>query len=184
MANVVTSCVKIPSWISSVFSKIAQFDVNEFDYIENNEDVRTNPVEDEVRKFYQDVPTQVINKQEWVKGGGRRPIAVNQSAKNRANKAIHKITQEYRESIPLNDILLALSREGFVPLDENGSRFGHGMLVGDAECGTQEALNQRVSMKLAVKNEDGMWCMTTSAIHISWCTLHNSKKYEVVAYIG
>lgn len=184
MSKIITACCQTPTWIDSVLSKIAQFDDDEFEFSTGYEAKAPSPVEEEVRNFYQNVPSQVLNLKEWAKGGGKRPIAANPSAKRRANKAIHEITQSYQKEIPLNEILLAMSREGFVPLDETGSTFGQGMLVGSAECGTEEARNQYITMRLAAKNADGMWCMTTSSFHITWCTLHGSKKYEVVAYIG
>jgi hypothetical protein len=186
MPSLITSCGSTPDWLARALSKVAQFD----DLDNDDGDGLTSNVQpnsaahDEVNKLYETIPSQVLNPSEWVKGGGKRPIAVNQGAKNRVNKAIHQITSKYQNYLPWNDILLAMAREGMVPVNADGSRFGQGMLIGDAECGTEAAREQMANLRITTKNAEGMWCMTNIMVHVSWCTMHGSGKYEVVCFVG
>jgi hypothetical protein len=57
------------------------------------------------------------------------------------------------------------------------------MLLGGAECGSEEARKQYANIPIAGKNAEGKWCMTTDSLHLQWCRMQ-SGKYEVVCYLS
>ena len=108
--------------------------------------------------------------------------AVTQTAKNRINKSIHTLGN-FHEQIPLRQIFDICKENDIIPVQEDGKVWG-GMLIGGAECGSDEARQQQAEFNVAVKNEDGRYVFVgNNILRLSWCKM-GSGKYEIVAYIS
>ena len=181
MSHEITGCCAAPRWLPPGM-RLADID----DDLEIDQDDVDQEALDSVRGMPPDQPLteagqQLLNPDDWGKGG-KRPIAVNQSAKRRAAKLIYEAMKGWHDSIPLSDVFLALSWEGLVPIQEDGTRWA-GVLAGGAECGSDEARGQHADIPIAGKNANNLWCMTTAMLHLSWCKMH-SGRYEVVCYLS
>lgn len=112
-----------------------------------------------------------------------RARAVPQSVRNRLGKEIYEVSKGFHERIPLGDIFARLEAAGIFPVQEDGTRWS-GWLIGGAECGSPEAAQQRATFPLVMRQGDGTHVPLTCALQISWCTMSESGKYEVVCYLG
>ena len=101
--------------------------------------------------------------------------------RNTLNNGIHPITQGYHDQIPLNDIFNILSQNNIQAVQEDGTPWT-GFLMGNAECGSDEAASQRVHFDLAFRSENGLVPITNASLFLSWCTMQ-SGKYEINAYV-
>lgn len=101
--------------------------------------------------------------------------------KRKLNNALHDLGN-YHVKIPNEQIFNICKQNGVVPLQEDGTEWS-GFLLGNAECGSEKAKNQRVNFELAFKTEEGIYIPANNVLSLSWCTM-NSGKYEVVCYIG
>jgi hypothetical protein len=192
MGSEITKCYAMPKWpLRGV--KLANEDEDfEIDFDPNSAEIDQQSFNavakipsDEIKAYVEEMSQQLINPADWNRRGkgSKRQIAINQSAKKRAAKKIYEVTKGFHNAIPLNDIFLALSTEGLVPIDEDGKRWA-GILMGGAECGTDKARAQYANIPIAAKNAEGIWCMTTAVLHITWCTMHHTGRYEVVCYLS
>lgn len=111
-----------------------------------------------------------------------RPIPMPPRTKKILQDGIRRILAPSRfDIIPLQDIFYLLSHNFVMPLQEDGTKWS-GILVGGAECGSEEAADQDIQLPLAVRTEMG-WQLTKAALRISWCELP-SGKIEVTGYLA
>lgn len=106
-------------------------------------------------------------------------------AKTRVGNALHEIGLHLQDGIPLDKIFWILKKNGFQPLQEDGTAWD-GMILGGKECGDPAAADQHVVFPLAIQVEDGSWQLSTSTVSLSWCTkpMAQGDRYEIVAYIS
>jgi len=106
-------------------------------------------------------------------------------AKTRVGNALHEIGLHLQDGIPLDKIFWILKKNGFQPLQEDGTAWD-GLILGGKECGDPAAADQHVVFPLAIQVEDGGWQLSTSTVSLSWCTKPAAQgdRYEIVAYIS
>ena len=122
---------------------------------------------------------------EPVKMSGRG-AAVPAPIKTRVKNELYAIGQKSWQSIPLDQILWALRKNGLMALQEDGTEWS-GMLMGLKECGDPDANTQRVSWPVAMQsaNDAGEWIMTNTAVQLSWCVRRRDPiAFEIVVYMG
>lgn len=123
---------------------------------------------------------KVEGNQPLVDMGGKRK-SLSPSVKSKINKMIHALGNFHKE-IPLDQIFTICGQNGVVVIQEDGTKWS-GFLMGNGECGSDKAVNQRADFDLAVKLEDGTYVPANNMLHMTWCVM-GSGKYEVVAYIS
>ena len=84
--------------------------------------------------------------------------------------------------MPLQSIFDVLKQYNIVALQEDDTLWS-GMLVGKAECGSDEAKNQVATMPIALTDEFGTFSKLNSMLVINWCTMP-SGKYEITTYLS
>ena len=57
------------------------------------------------------------------------------------------------------------------------------MLVGGAECGSDESSQQVANFDLAFSQNGGLEPIANAALYLSWCKMP-SGRYEVVSYVS
>tara|TARA_Y100000310_G_C20506196_1_gene726536 strand:+ start:549 stop:923 length:375 start_codon:yes stop_codon:yes gene_type:complete len=102
--------------------------------------------------------------------------------KSKLNNAISALTQGYHDEIPLGGIFDVLKESGVIPVQEDGTEWS-GMLVGGAECGSDETRNQVANIDLAVQGDGGLVPIPNASLYLSWCKMQ-SGRYEVVSYVS
>ena len=186
MSKLVTSCAKTPKWIEDFLLKSAQ--ANDFDILDS--EIETE-LQHEFDKFKSGLPeppvvdniTPLINPNEFG-NGGKRPIAIDPAKKRRIQKGLVEVTKGlHAGGVPIARLFDVLKNEFVFPIQEDGTKWS-GFLLGSKECGTEEARNQHANIPLVTTAKDGSFTLTTSYLYLSWCTLHNSNKFEVVCYIS
>jgi len=100
--------------------------------------------------------------------------------KNQVNKQLHDLGN-FHEKIPVGKIFDILENIGIIPLQEDYTPWS-GMLLGGAECGTEEAKNQRTILSLAINIGD-KFVVANNSLSMSWCKMP-SGKYEIVTYLS
>ena len=111
---------------------------------------------------------------------GRR-VAIPPPIKTKINRALQTLGDHF-EQIPLDTMFQILESNGLVALQEDGMKWA-GMLIGGAECGSDQAQHQQAAFDLAIDRGQG-WMLANSRLWISWCILTNhAKKYEVIKYL-
>lgn len=105
--------------------------------------------------------------------------ALSPKVKRRINDSLYSLTLNYQPEIPLKAIFHILHENGIKPLQEDGSDWS-GLLMGQKECGTPEASNQKAHIELA-RISNGV--VLNSYLVLTWCTMP-SGKYEVLAYLS
>lgn len=121
--------------------------------------------------------------------GQRRTRQLPQSDKRAIGEELGLINRTYWESIPLKEIFDTLERHGVVPLQEDGTKWS-GFLSGAKECGSGSE-NQRALFRLALRNQEGAWELSSSTLSLTWCTINRSSeangykpKFEIVSYVS
>ena len=99
--------------------------------------------------------------------------------KKQANNKIYAITSGYHDKIPLKDIFDALAEIGVHAVQEDGEKW-QGMLIGGAECGSDETRNQVAHFDLVRTIDQSN---LNNSLFLSWCKMQ-SGKYEIVAYVS
>ncbi len=115
-----------------------------------------------------------------------RGAAVPAPVKTRVKNQLHDICKKTWQSIPLDEILWTLKKNGLMALQEDGTEWS-GMLMGTKECGDPEANNQRVSWPVAMQSPEDcdIWIMTNTAVQLSWCVRrYDPMTFEIVVYMG
>jgi hypothetical protein len=108
-----------------------------------------------------------------------RTMVIKPSIRSQMNREIHAITQGYHDQIPLSKIFDVLTKLGYQPVQEDGTPWS-GMLVGGAECGSEQARSQVATIDI-VRKEDN--ATMNNALYLSWCKMP-SGRYEIVSYIS
>jgi len=192
MSKLITSCSKTQKWIEESLLKSAQID--DFDLLDSEMETESKQKFDKFKSELPEPPvvndiTPLINPNEFGKSllkklYGKRPIAINQAAKRRIQKGLAEVTKGlHADGVPIDKIVKVLTNEYVFPIQEDGTKWS-GFLLGSKECGTEESRNQQADIPLVATTKNGSFALTTSYLHISWCTLHNSNKFEVVCYIS
>lgn len=109
-----------------------------------------------------------------------KPRAINAAIRSKINKQLHGLGN-YHKDIPLDEIFEILESNNMIALQEDGTKWS-GMLIGGAECGSEEARNQHALFQLAFKFDDGYYTIK-HGLSLSWCIM-GSGKYEIVTYIS
>jgi hypothetical protein len=99
--------------------------------------------------------------------------------KKTANDMIYAITKGYHDKIPLRAVFDVLTQIGVHAVQEDGTPWS-GFLVGGAECGTEEAKNQRVNFSLVRTDTK---TPLNNSLFLSWCKMP-SGRYEIVSYLS
>lgn len=179
MGTIILPCCGCPTWVEKALAKVAQFD-DDSTPAQDPEEFRQ-----EVEQAVASIPFRdegrIINPEEWGKKR-KRPRALAQSIKNKAQKGVRMATEGYHNGIPVQSIIAALGAQGLVPVNENGERW-QGMLAGAALCGSEEAKNQNAHIQLAAMGPDGKWELTTFWLYLSYCLL-DSGRYEIICYLS
>jgi hypothetical protein len=115
-----------------------------------------------------------------------RPL--QKTDKNEISKFLGDVSRKYWDHIPLQEIFDKLDSHGVVPLQEDGTRW-QGMLLGDKECGSPGSETQRAHFRLAFRQPDGKWTLSSNCILLLWCRLFGrenaiDKRYEIVTYVS
>ena len=100
--------------------------------------------------------------------------------KSKINKAIYNLGNFHIE-IPLKTIFTICEQNGVVPLQEDGT-YWNGMIIGGADCGSNEAKEQIAHFDMAFK-ADNEYVPSNNMLSLSWCKMP-SGKYEIVCYIS
>jgi hypothetical protein len=128
-----------------------------------------------------------LSKSDWLKIGEQKrwfKVAATLPAKikSQINKEIHGIAQGYHDSIPLKAIFDAMAKHDISAMDDDGTPWS-GMLIGGAECGSDETKNQIASFDLAFSREGSFEPIGNAGLMLSWCKM-SSGKYEIVCYMA
>lgn len=112
-----------------------------------------------------------------------KPRSVPPKVRRKVTDKLHALTSGYLDDIPLAEIFAALDDHGLIPLQEDGTRWA-GMLLGNAEAGTERANDQRASIALAYApaGHPELPVLAPYWLHLTWCTV--GSRYEVVAYLN
>ncbi len=107
-----------------------------------------------------------------------------QNIKSQIQKQIYEVTKDYHDQIPLQSMFDVLKSFNIVPLQEDGTLWS-GMLIGGAECGSDEVADQIAGFDLAFQdpNQNRFIPINNTLLQIQWCKMP-SGKYEVVAYLS
>ena len=171
----------VPSSGSGFSEKALMRTAQSEEFFDDQEETAHEPMPqklvDRLREIHEEMSGQLVNPA--IK---KRQIAVNQAAKRKAMKAIYEATKGYHQKIPIDKIFDALEENGMYPIQEDGHRW-EGMLLGGAQCGTEEARGQRATIDLAAKGADGKWGKANVVLSLSWCKMP-SGKYEITSYVA
>ena len=109
--------------------------------------------------------------------------AINTATKKQINNKIYELGN-YHVQIPLKQIFDICKLHGVVPIQEDGKAW-NGMLIGGAECGSDEARHQHAEFEVAIEiDEMKQYAVSrNNVLSLSWCKM-GSGKYEIVAYIS
>ncbi len=99
--------------------------------------------------------------------------------KSKMGNEIGVIVKGFHDKIPLSNIFAIIEKYGYQPVQEDGTPWS-GFLTGGAECGSEEAKNQRATIDI-VRKEDNM--PMNNALILMWCKMP-SGRYEVVCYVS
>ena len=110
--------------------------------------------------------------------GARMPANI----RKRLGNQIINLTQGYHDQIPLGAMFDVLKSEGFIPLQEGGTEWS-GMLIGGAECGSDETRDQVANFPLAQRIGNELVPVSNCELYLSWCKMSESGKYEITAYL-
>jgi len=114
-----------------------------------------------------------------------KPVPIPAAKKSKINSAIHDLTMNTQDLIPIQQIFDAMTGFGVIAVNEDGTVWD-GMLMGTKECGTEGADQQKASIDLAVRLEDGSFAPARSVLYMTWCTKNvpgGARRYETVAYV-
>lgn len=109
-----------------------------------------------------------------------RKFAIPGKIKNKVNKDLHALGN-FHVQIPLEQIFKIINDVGIIPLQEDNTPWS-GMLIGGAECGSEETKNQVVNFSLAINIGD-KFVVSNNSLSLSWCKMP-SGKYEIVTYLS
>jgi hypothetical protein len=114
-----------------------------------------------------------------------KEVTMSKSDQNEINNYLHSLGATRHDSVPIGQIFDNMRMHGVVPVQEDGTPWS-GFLMGNKECGTEEARKQNCIIRLAVRQADGTWGLSRRTLSLSWCVTHYSPnaKYEVVAYVS
>lgn len=188
MTSIVTACCGIPGWMERSLLKESQFG-DEDDVMPDYHSEQEAVMEEvsaipstKIKAYYEEMSKQLVNPDEWGKKG-KRLIGVSQAVRSRVSKKIYDVTKGYHKAIPVDGIFEALSNEGLVPIQEDGYRWS-GLLLGTAECGTEDARKQVANFEIATVDANGKWGMANMWLHLAWCRMSPSGNYEIVCYLS
>jgi len=125
---------------------------------------------------------KVRNKKKKKKKIAQSMSKLDRKTKNQLNGQIIPMTQGYHNEIPLGSIFNILNQNNIVATQEDGTEWS-GMLIGQAQCGSDRARDQVANFSLAFKNETGLIPISNSDLSLSWCVMP-SGRYEIVAYLS
>lgn len=103
------------------------------------------------------------------------------AAHRRINNKLYELGKRYWKTIPLNDIFGILEVEGITPLQEDITKY-QGMLVGGAECGSEEAKKQNATIDLGRMQNGQMLKLENTKLFIAWCKMP-SGNFEINPYL-
>jgi hypothetical protein len=104
---------------------------------------------------------------------------IKASVRTKINNEISNIARGFHTKIPLSAILNVLETNGYRAIQEDGTPW-QGMLIGNAECGTEKAKSQKASIDLVSISDN---TPVDNMLLLMWCTLQ-SGRYEVVSYVS
>lgn len=118
----------------------------------------------------------------------RRTRSLPKTNLNEISKSLHAINLKRWDYIPLEEMFKVLEGHGVIPLQEDGTRWS-GWLMGEKECGAPGSEDQRCIFRLAYRQPDGEWSLSSSTLTVTWCTLWRPEgstekpRYEIVSYV-
>ena len=100
MGTIITPCCACPTWVDKALAKVSQFEELEMNQDQPDPESFRREIDDAVASVsFQDV-TQFINPTEWGKKG-KRPVALPQGVKNRAQKGVQSAVKGFHISLPV-----------------------------------------------------------------------------------
>jgi hypothetical protein len=111
---------------------------------------------------------------------GRNTLPAN--IKKKLNNSIYNVTNDYYDQIPINEIFNILKSQNVVPLQEDGTEWS-GMLIGGAECGSDEARSQVANFPLAQRVGEELVPFSNAELMLMWCKM-SSGRYEIISYVS
>jgi len=126
------------------------------------------------QNLYPNLPDFAVNPQTKSK-------SIPQNIKTKINKELYKLGN-YHKEIPLKAIFDICEKYNVIAVQEDGTKW-KGMLIGGAECGSDNAINQNANFELVTKIENGEYVPANNVVRLTWCKTSH-EKYEIVCYIS